>query len=78
MVWTSPAVVPLRPDGKVLPLREIPVALEAVYLIVVISVFWFTVWLALPPERVIVGAVFIVTDTDAELLSQPLAEVVTA
>jgi hypothetical protein len=30
MVWTSPEVVPLRPDGKVLPLREILVALEAV------------------------------------------------
>jgi hypothetical protein len=59
MVKTVPDGVPVTPVGKLPLLRAMLVALEAVYVIVVMAVPWYTDWLAAPPERAMVGRAFI-------------------
>jgi hypothetical protein len=56
IVNEEPVTVPLTPAGKLPSVMEIVAELVAVYTIVIIAVFGFTFWLAVPLLRVMVGS----------------------
>jgi hypothetical protein len=63
IVNEEPEAVPVTPVGKLPLVQEIVAALDAVYTIVVIAVFWFGFWKAAPLvlTRVMVGTIVAAT-----------------